>query len=65
MVIAMPPLQLAKVVIMTKKSERPPLVLTQEQRAALKELSVSRVAPPRAVERATVMQGYADGVSLT
>ena len=54
-----------KVVIMARKSERPPLVLTQEQRATLQELSASRVASAREVERAKVMLGYADGVSIT
>jgi transposase len=54
-----------KVVIMARKSERPPLVLTPEQRAKLQELSASRVAPAREVERAKVMLGYADGVSIT
>ena len=54
-----------KVVIMARKSERPSLVLTQEQRTTLQELSASRVAPVREVERAKVMLGYADGVSIT
>ena len=65
MIIAMLPLQLKKVVIMARKSERPSLVLTQEQRATLQELSASRVASAREVERAKVMLGYADGVSIT
>ncbi len=64
MIIAML-LQLLKVVIMARKSERPPLVLTPEQRAKLQELSASRVASAREVERAKVMLGYADGVSIT
>jgi transposase len=54
-----------KVVIMARKSERPSLVLTQEQRATLQELSASRVASTREVERAKVMLGYADGISIT
>ena len=58
-------LQLVKAVIMARKSERPSLVLTQEQRSTLQELSASRVAPTREVERAKVMLGYADGVSIT
>ena len=59
------PLQLKKAVIMARKSERPSLVLTQEQRSTLQELSASRVASTREVERAKVMLGYADGVSIT
>jgi transposase len=58
-------LQLIKAVIMARKSERPSLVLTQEQRATLQELAASRVAATREVERAKVMLGYADGVSIT
>jgi hypothetical protein len=58
-------LQLMKVVNMARRSERAPLVLTQEQRATLQELSASRVASAREGERAKVMRGYADGVSIT
>ena len=58
-------LQLMKVVIMARKSERAPLVLTQEQRNTLQALAASRVAPTREVERAKVMLGYADGISVT
>ena len=65
MIIAMFPPQLMKVVVMARKSERPSLVLTQEQRSTLQELSASRVASTREVERAKVMLGYADGVSIT
>jgi class 3 adenylate cyclase len=65
MIIAMLLLQLMKAVIMARKSERPSLVLTQEQRATLQELAASRVAATREVERAKVMLGYADGVSIT
>lgn len=50
---------------MARKSERTALVLTPEQRATLKELAASRSAPTREVERAKVMLGYADGVSIT
>lgn len=50
---------------MARKSERPTLVLTQEQRVTLQELSASRVAPAREVDRAKVMLGYADGFSIT
>jgi hypothetical protein len=58
-------LQPMKVVSMARMSERPALVLTQELRATLQELSASRVASAREVERAKVMLGYADGVSIT
>ncbi len=50
---------------MARKSERPALLLTQEQRSKLQELSASRVASTREVERAKVMLGYADGISIT
>ena len=59
------PLQLMKAVIMARKSERSLLVLTQEQRCMLQELCASRVVPMREVERAKVMLGYADGISIT
>jgi transposase len=61
----MRPLQLLKAVIMARKSRRAALVLTPEQRATLKELAASRLAAAREVERAKVMLGYADGVSVT
>ncbi len=56
---------LMKVVIMARKSERPALVLMQEQRATLQDLSASRVAPAREVGGAKLMLGYADGISIT
>lgn len=59
------PLQLLKAVIMARKSKRAALVLAPEQRAMLKELAASRSAPAREVERAKVMLGYADGISIT
>jgi len=59
------PLQLLTAVIMARKSKRAALVLTPEQRATLKELAASRSASTREVERAKVMLGYADGVSIT
>ena len=59
------PLQLLKAVIMARKSKRAALVLTPPQRASLKELAASRSAATREVERAKVMLGYADGVSVT
>jgi transposase len=59
------PLQLVKVAIMARTSKRAALVLTPEQRAMLQELSGSRTAPAREVERAKVLLGYADGISIT
>jgi transposase len=59
------PLQLLKAVIMARKSKRAALALTPEQRATLKELAASRSASRREVERAKVMLGYAEGVSVT
>jgi len=50
---------------MAGKSKRAALVLTQEQRAKLKELAGSRTAPAREVERAKVLVGYADGASIS
>jgi transposase len=59
------PLQLLKAVIMARKSKRAALVLTPEQRATLKDLAASRSAAKREIERAKVMLGYADGVTVT
>ena len=59
------PLQLLKAVIMARKSKRAALVLTPEQRTTLKELAASRSAATREVERAKVMLGYADGLTVT
>jgi transposase len=59
------PLQLLKAVIMARKSKRAALVLTAQQRSTLKELAASRSAATREVERAKVMLGYADGLSVT
>ena len=59
------PLQLLKAVNMARKSKRAALVLTAQQRASLKELAASRSAAAREVERAKVMLGYADGLSVT
>jgi transposase len=59
------PLQLLKAVIMARKSKRAALVLTPKQRTTLRELAASRSASTREVERAKVMLGYADGVSVT
>ena len=59
------PLQLLKAVIMARPSKRAVLVLTSEQRTMLKDLSASRTASAREVERARVLLGYADGLSIT
>lgn len=50
---------------MARKSKRAALGLTPEQRATLKALATSRSASTREVERAKVMLGYADGLSVT
>ncbi len=50
---------------MARKFKRAALVLTAQQRASLKELAASRSAAAREVERAKVMLGYADGLSVT
>ena len=50
---------------MARKSKRAALVLSSEQRAALKTLAASRSATTREVDRAKVMLGYADGASIT
>ena len=49
---------------MAGKTKRAVLVLTEDQRAMLKELSRSRTAPAREIERAKVLIGYADGISI-
>ena len=58
-------LQFLKAVNMARRSQRSPLVLAAEQRATLKKLSTSRTAAAREVERAKVLLGYADGISIT
>ncbi len=58
-------LQLLKAVNMARKSQRAALVLTTELRAALRGLAASRSAPTREVQRAKVLLGYADGISIT
>ena len=59
------PLQLLKAVIMARKSKRAALVLSPQQQATLKVLAGSRSAARREVERAKVMLGYADGITVT
>ncbi len=63
-IIAMIPIRLLTGAIMAGKTKRAVLVLTEDQRAMLKELSRSRTAPAREIERAKVLIGYADGISI-
>ena len=46
---------------MARKTERPALVVSTEERERLKRLRDSRKAPKRAVERAAILLRYADG----
>ena len=57
--------QLLTGVIMARKTKRAALVLADEQRAMLTELSGSRTAPIREVERAKILLGYAEGASIS
>lgn len=50
---------------MPRKSARPALNLTSEQRARLTVLAGSGTAPAREVERARILLGYADGATIT
>ena len=50
---------------MPKKSERPKLVLTDEQRQFLATISQSRVSSVREVQRAKILLKYADGVTIS
>ena len=50
---------------MAGKTKRAALVLTEDQKTMLKELSRSRTAPAREIERAKVLIGYADGISIS
>lgn len=56
--------QLLMGVIMAGKTKRAALVLTEDQKTMLEELSRSRKAPAREIERAKVLVGYADGISI-
>lgn len=49
---------------MAGKTKRTALILSADQKAMLKELAGSRTAPAREVERAKVLIGYADGISI-
>lgn len=50
---------------MAGKTKRAALILTDNQKAMLNELSRSRTAPMREVERAKVLIGYANGISIS
>ena len=50
---------------MARKTERAPLVLSDDSRKMLIELSGSRTAPVREVERAKVLLHYANGVAIS
>jgi transposase len=63
--MAMVFVQLLAEVIMAGKTKRSALVLTEDQKTMLKELSRSRTAPAREIERAKVLIGYADGISIS
>jgi transposase len=58
-------IQLLTGVIMAGKTKRAALLLTEDQKTMLKELSRSRTASAREIERAKVLIGYADGISIT
>jgi transposase len=49
---------------MARKTERAPLVLTEEQRQELASLTGSRTASKREVERATILLRYAEGMPI-
>ena len=50
---------------MAAKTKRAALVLTEDQKKMLKELSRSRTATAREIERAKVLVGYAEGISIS
>ena len=58
-------IQLITGVIMAGKTKRDALLLTEDQKTMLRELSRSRTASAREIERAKVLVGYADGISIT
>jgi transposase len=58
-------MQLLTGVIMARKTKRAALVLTGEQRAMLMDLAGSRTAAIREVERAKILVGYAEGMSIS
>ena len=50
---------------MGRRSDRAPLVLTDEQRSKLSERTASRTAPVREVERAGVLLKYVQDLSIS
>jgi len=50
---------------MARKTKRAKLVLTEDQRTQLDQLSKSRKAPLREIQRATILVLYADGLPIT
>ncbi len=50
---------------MTRRSKKPPIQLTEDQRKELEKISRSRIAPAREVERASILIRYADQESIT
>ena len=57
-------IQLLTGAIMAGKTKRAALLLTEDQKKMLKELSKSRTASAREIERAKVLIGYAEGISI-
>ena len=57
-------LQLLTEATMAGKTKRAALMLTENQKTMLKKLAGLRTAPAREVERAKVLIGYADGISM-
>src|SRR4030066_1835628 len=57
-------IQFSMEVIMAGKTKRAALLLTEDQKKMLKELSRSRTASAREIDRAKVLIGYADGISI-
>lgn len=50
---------------MARKTKRAKMVLTEEQRTQLDQLSKSRKAPLREIQRATILVHYTDGLPIT
>jgi len=50
---------------MSRKSQKAELILTSERRQFLTELSRSRTAPVREIERAQILLKFADGLSIS
>ena len=49
---------------MARKTERAPLVLTEEQRQELTSLAGSQTASMREVERARILLSYSEGIPI-